>query len=112
MSEFIGIKGYKYELFLRYEETKEFGPSRYSDGFVIHNFVDRKGNHVSLYNVVSRSPVGIRHLEPGDCVKLKGTVVAHREVRFSTLFGEEPEVRKVTRLNRVTILENKGKKAA
>ena len=112
MSEYIGIKGYKYELFLRYEETKEFGPSRYSDGFVIHNFVDRKGNHVSLYNVVSRSPVGIRHLEPGDCVKLKGTVVAHREVRFSTLFGEEPEVRKVTRLNRVTILENKGKKAA
>ena len=112
MSEYIGIKGYKYELFLRYEETKEFGPSRYSDGFVIHNFVDRKGNHVSLYNVVSRSPVGIRHLEPGDCVKLKGTVVAHREVRFSTLFGEQPEVRKVTRLNRVTILENKGKKAA
>ena len=112
MSEYIGIRGDKCELFLRYEETKEFGPSRYSDGFVIHNFVDRKGNHVSLYNVVSRSPVGIRHLEPGDCVKLKGTVVAHREVRFSTLFGEEPEVRKVTRLNRVTILENKGKKAA
>ena len=112
MSEYIGIKGYKYELFLRYEETKEFGPSRYSDGFVIHNFVDRKGNHVSLYNVVSRSPVGIRHLEPGDCVKLKGTIVAHKEVRFSTLFGEQPEVRKVTRLNRVTILENKGKKAA
>ena len=112
MSEFIGIKGYKYELFLRYEETKEFGPSRYSDGFVIHNFVDREGNHVGLYNVVSKSPVGIRHLEPGDCVKLKGTVVAHREVRFSTLFGEQPEVRKVTRLNRVTILENKGKKAA
>ena len=24
MSEFIGIKGYKYELFLRYEETREF----------------------------------------------------------------------------------------
>ena len=112
MSEYIGIRGDKCELFLRYEETKEFGPSRYSDGFVIHNFVDRHGNQVSLYNVVSRSPVGIRHLEPGDCVKLKGTIVAHREVRFSTLFGEQPEVRKVTRLNRVTILENKGKKAA
>ena len=98
MNEFIGIKGYKYELFLRYEETREF--------------VDREGNHVSLYNVVSRSPIGIRHLEPGDCVKLKGTIVAHREVRFASKFGDEPQVRKVTRLNRVTILENKGKKAA
>ena len=112
MSEFIGIKGYKYELFLRYEETREFPASRYSDGFVIHNFVDREGNHVSLYNVVRRSPIGIRHLEPGDCVKLKGTIVAHREVRFASKFGDEPQVRKVTRLNRVTILENKGKKAA
>jgi hypothetical protein len=45
-------------------------------------------------------------------VKLKGTVVAHREVRFASKFGDEPQVRKVTRLNRVTILENKGKKAA
>ena len=48
MSEFIGIKGYKYELFLRYEETREFPASRYSDGFVIHNIFDRECNHVRL----------------------------------------------------------------
>ena len=87
--------GEKVSMFIKYEESKHW------PNFSIHNFVNRKGEKISMYGTVKNSPVKIEDLEVGDCIECTGKIAKHSVLRDGT---------EVTRISHVKITENKGGK--
>ena len=90
MEDYLGPVGMKPELFLKLVKRKEFPE------YIMHFMEDRNGRKAMFYNYKGEE------FTEGDCVLLKATIAEHRKDKYD---GRKP----LTYLNRVTVLENKGK---
>jgi len=89
--EYLGPVKTKSELFLKL--IKRVSNSEYTMNFM----EDRHGRKAMFYNYK-----GEEFIE-GDCILLKATIAEHRKDKYD---GRKP----LTYLNRVTVLENKGRR--
>ena len=88
--EYLGPVKTKPELFLKL--IKRVSNSEYTMNFM----EDRHGRKAMFYNYKGEE------FNEGDCVLLKATIAEHRRDKYD-------ERKPLTYLNRVTVLENKGK---
>ena len=97
MEKYLGEVKTKPELFLKL--IKRVTKPQY-----IMNFMeDRHGRKAMFYNYKGQN------FEEGDCVLLKATIAEHRTCYPYGVQKDHNERSPLTYLNRVTILENKGK---
>ena len=103
------FKNVKTKKFVKVEDNKYMGPIKYRGrfflklekrlsypAFTIHILSSRDGKQATFYNIKNINDVPI---DEGDCVAVTATVAKYK------LYKGEPQ----TYLNRVVLIENKGK---
>ena len=89
-NKYMGSIKYRGRFFLKLEKRLKF------PAFTIHVMIDRKGKQATFYNIKNESG---KPIDEGDCIAVTATIAKYK------LFKGTSQ----TYLNRVVLLENKGK---